>query len=417
MSLNGFNAKIPKLIHNYELKEEISEIPYGKIYIGKNKYINQKVYIKIYNKFKLYTSFKEISYVNNEIFILKLLNHKNILQLYEYIESENFIFLIFEYFKGETLQNFFTKRKKINENISLKIFYEIIITMNEIHNMHICHLNLNFENILIDDKYNIKIINFKNSCFYNENIKKEIIQKNNIFSSPEIYAKQLFSPEKADVYTCGIILYYFLVGYFPFHSDKKLVNEELIMKGKYTIPNNISKNIKNIISRMMEYNPEKRITFKEILNCEWFKENKNILNKSGINQGINGINIFKIKYPVDDNILKIFKFYKKNNTEISQDVQNNKYNYNISAYKQIVKYLQTKNISTVNDYTSKKYNNYINNKTNYYPESKQKENLDKYMNDEKEKNKKIGEIEENFYLNIFKVLEELKQVKTKLYNK
>ena len=160
MSLNEFNTQIPKLIHNYELEKEISEIPYGKIFIGKNKYINQKVYIKIYNKFKLYTSFKQISFVNNEIFILKLLNHKNILQLYEYIESENFIFLVFEYFKGETLQNFFSKRKKINENLSLKIFYEIIIAMNEIHNMNICHLNLNFENILIDDKFNIKIIYF-----------------------------------------------------------------------------------------------------------------------------------------------------------------------------------------------------------------------------------------------------------------
>ena len=201
------------------------------------------------------------------------------------------------------------------------------------------------------------------------------------------------------------------MGYFPFHSNKKLVNEELIMKGKYTIPTSLPKNIKIIISRMMEYIPEKRITFKDILNCEWFKENKNILNKTSINQGIN---IFKQKYPIDDNILKIFKYYKKNNTEISEDIQNNKCNYNISAYKQIAKYLHIKNISTVNDYNSKKYNNYINNKINYYSENLQKENMEKYMNDQIEKNKKIGEIEENFYLNAFKVLEELKQVKVKL---
>ena len=106
---------------------------------------------------------------------MKLLNHKNILQLYEYIESENFIFIIYEYFKGETLQKYLSKKKKLNENISLKIFHELILTMNDIHNMSICHLNLNFENILIDGNNNIKLINFKNSHFYKDKIKKEII--------------------------------------------------------------------------------------------------------------------------------------------------------------------------------------------------------------------------------------------------
>ena len=159
MYLNIIHSKIPKHLHNYEIENEICEIPYGKIFIGVNKYIKQKVYIKIYDKLKLFISFKEVSFINKEISILKLLNHKNILQLYEYIESDNYIFLIFEYFKGEALQKYFSKRKKLNENLSLKIFSEIIITMNDLHSMNICHLNLNFENFLIDDKNNIKLIN------------------------------------------------------------------------------------------------------------------------------------------------------------------------------------------------------------------------------------------------------------------
>ena len=357
MSLNKLNIKIPQIIHNYELENEVCEIPYGKIYIGNNKYINEKVYIKIYDKFKLFTSFKEISFINNEIFILKYLNHKNILQIYEYIESDFYIFLIFEYFKGETLQTFFTKRKKLNENLSLKTIYEIITTMNYIHDKNICHLNLNFENILIDEKYNIKIINFKYSCFYKneENIKKEIIQNNNIFSCPEIHAKQFYLPEKVDVYSCGIILFYFLMGYFPFHSDKKIVIEELIMKGKYSIPNNIPKNIKNIIGKMLEYNKEKRINFKDIINCEWFKENQNIINNSTINKNIN---IFKGKnqnqnqnMPNNSEITinKILNMYNINYSDISNDAQNNFKDGNISIYKQISRILCAKNIIQIKD--------------------------------------------------------------------
>jgi serine/threonine protein kinase len=400
-----------KKIHNYELKNEICEIPCGKIYLGINKYINEKVYIKIYDKYKLFTSFKETSFINNEIFILKLLNHKNILQLYEFIESEKLIFIVFEYFKGETLQKYFTKRKKINETLSLKIIYEIIKAMNYLHSMNICHLNLNFENILIDENNNIKIINFQNGCFYKDNIKKDIIQSNNIFSCPEIHARHSFSPEKADVYSCGIILYYFLMGYFPFNSEKEMIKEELIMKGKYTIPNNIQKNIKNIISGMLEYDSEKRIKFKDIINCEWFKSNKNIINDSTINQGIN---ILTQKYPIDNNVLKICNNFSINNSEISKNSEDNKFTKDMSIYKQLVAYLKSKKIPTTNDYISDKFQKYINNKQNYYAETKQNELIDKYMNDEQEKNKKMKEIENNFYSNGFKVLEELKQIRNKL---
>ena len=411
MIFNDLNSKIPKIIHNYEIESEKCRIPCGKVYIGRNKYINQNVYIKTYDKIKFFDSFKEVSLINQEISIMKLLNHKNILQLYEYIESENFIFIIYEYFKGETLQKYLSKKKKLNENISLKIFHELILTMNDIHNMSICHLNLNFENILIDGNNNIKLINFKNSHFYKDKIKKEIIPKNDIFSSPEIYARQYFFPEKADVYSCGIILYYFIFGYFPFHSDKNMVNEELIMKGKYNIPNNVSKNIKNLISKMMEYNMEKRIKFKDIINCEWFKENKNVINKSLINQDIN---ILKQNYPIDENILQICNYYNLDNSEISNDIKNNIYNSNISLYKQIGSYLQSRKIETVNDFRSGKFKKYINNEENYYTEYKQKENLKKYINEEEEKNEKLKEIEGTIYINELKVLEALKQIKSKL---
>ena len=399
MSSKIHNSKIPKVIHNYELEKEIFEIPCGKLFIGNNNYINQKVYIRIYDKYKLFTSFKEVSFINNEIFILKHLNHKNILQLYEYIESDYFIFLIFEYFKGDTLQNFFTKRKKINENLSVKIIYEIIRTMNYIHNLNICHLNLNFDNILIDEKYNIKIINFKYSCFYKEeeNINKEIIQKNNIFSCPEIFAKQYYSPQKADVYSCGIMLYYFLMGNFPFHSDKKRVIEELIMKGKYTIPNNLQKNIKNIISKMLEYKKEQRASFKDIINCEWFKENKNLINKPMINKGTN---ILKQKNQnkqnnSEDILKKILDIYKLTNVpDISKEVKNIN-DGKVSIYRQITRLLETKNIII-----SK--------------EDDKNENIEKYIKLEKEKDEKVKEIEDNFYLNGIKVFEELSQIKLKL---
>ena len=396
---NIIKSSIPKKIHNYELQNEICEIPCGYLYVGLNNYINEKVYIKIYDKLLMFTSFNITSLINNEIHILKLLNHKNILQLYEYIESDSYIFIIFEYFNGESLQQYITKKKKLNDNIYLKIFYDIVNVMDYIHSMNICHLNINFENILIDENNNIKIINFENACFYKDNIKKEMKDNTNyLFTCPEFLSNQSFSPEKADVYSCGILLYYLTQGNLPFQSDNKVSNVEMITKGKYILPFNIKKSKKDLIHNMLENKPDKRFTFKDILNCDWFKENKNILDKMPVNQGIN---IIEQKYPIDNNILKICDEYELNNTEIKNDVENNNFTANNSIYKQLAVNLNEKNIPT----------DYINNEDNYYTNENQK---NEYMKKEKEKNNKMKELEKNFYSNGFSIYEELAKLKKQL---
>ena len=404
------DSNIPKKIHNYEIENKICEIPFGNLYLGINKYFNEKVFIKIYNKFQLMTCFQYISYINNEIHIIKKINHKNILQLYEFIESKFFIFVIYEHFEGDTLQNYLIKKKKINEHLALKIFYELIMTMNYLHNnMKLCHLNLNLDNILIDENYNIKISNFYYGSIYQDKIRKEIIGNNYLFSPPEILGKQLFCPERADVYSCGVILYNLLTGFSPFSSNKDMVNMQLIMKGKYNIPNYINKNVQDLIHKMMEYNQDKRIKFIDVINCDWFNENKNIIDLNE-DQDNYGINIFKQKYPIDDTVLKICEILGINTSEISQSIENNNFNIFNSLYKQIVKYCKLKNIQTVNDFDSQKFKDYLNNDEIYYEESKQKEIIEKNMNDENEINKKLKLIEKKLSSNNFIILNGLKQL-------
>ena len=407
-----FKSNIPKKIHNYELQNEICELPCGFLYLGLNNYINEKVYIKVYDKILMFTSFNLTGLINNEIFILKLLNHKNILQLYEYIESETYIFIIYEYFNGESLKKYLTNKNIINDNTILKIFYDIINVMDYIHSMNICHLNINLESILIDEDNNIKFINFEYACFYKENIQKEIKDNiNYIFSCPEMLANQYFSPEKADVYSCGILLYYLIIGNLPFQSDKRIINEELVMKGEYNMPTYIRNSIQNLIFNMLAINSDERCTFEDIINCEWFNENKNILDPIPVNQGIN---ILKQKYPIDDNILKLCDNYEMNISAVSRDIKNNIFNFNSSTYKQFIVHLNEKNIPTINDYESQQYNDYVNDEDHFYSIEQQIKRTEKDENKEIEKNNKIMEIENNFYSNGFKIYEELKKIKLEL---
>ena len=109
------NPGLPNKINNYKLDEKNFEILGEMYFSATNIYINEKVLIRIIEKEQFNKSLDEIAFTRNEIFMTKFVNHKNILRLYEIIESKYYIFLIYEYFQGEPLTNFFNKKQKLQE--------------------------------------------------------------------------------------------------------------------------------------------------------------------------------------------------------------------------------------------------------------------------------------------------------------
>ena len=163
------NPGLPKKINNYKLEEKCFETSNSEYYSAINTYINEKVLIRIIEKEHLNKSLQEISFIRNEIFISKYLNHKNILRLYEIIESKYYIFLVYDHFKGELITSFLKKRTKLSDKEILLILHGILNALLYLHeSMKIGHLGLNLQNILIDNNCKVKIINFYKSCFYQD---------------------------------------------------------------------------------------------------------------------------------------------------------------------------------------------------------------------------------------------------------
>ena len=94
---------IPKKIKAYKIEKELCLISNAYICLGTNLNINEKVLIKIYDKERFQNNSEEIQLINNEVFTMRLINHKNALKLYEIIESPSYIFLIMEYFNTTKL--------------------------------------------------------------------------------------------------------------------------------------------------------------------------------------------------------------------------------------------------------------------------------------------------------------------------
>ncbi len=146
-------------LENYTFIKTIGEGTFGKVKLAIHKLTQEKVAIKILEKKKINNE-KDLERIKKEIKYLKMLNHPNIVKIYEIIENENNFYISMEYVSGGELFNYIVKNKRVNE-IEASFFYsQIIHIIKEIHKHKICHRDLKPENLLLTPNKTIKLIDF-----------------------------------------------------------------------------------------------------------------------------------------------------------------------------------------------------------------------------------------------------------------
>ena len=399
---------IPDSIKSYKIENETYKLSTITLYTATNTDINEKVLIHIFPKEKLLTNANEVTFMNNQVYLMKILNHKNILQLYEIIETKSHAFLIYEYFNGMKLSDYIIKKKKLTEDESLKIFKEILSALAYLKEMYLCNLNINSHNILIDSKNHIKICDFKFGHFYSPKEKSRANFIGDHFSScPELHSKRPYNPESADIWSTGILLYQMLTGSLPFKSQKDLELIRLIIRGDYSMPNSLSVNMKTLIKGLLETKEEKRFKLNDIFNQQIIKEKK--ITKASLLQGLN---ILTTKYPIDEIAINIFK----NNLNVEEEIlrknlENNKFNEITSLFKQIISKLTTKGIQNINDLSSNKFIAYIKDNKNLLKEEEQINNIQNYLKKEEEVKKQSEDIAAILLNNENEILKGLQDLK------
>ena len=399
---------IPDSIKSYKIENETYKLSTITLYTATNTDINEKVLIHIFPKEKLLTNANEVTFMNNQVYLMKILNHKNILQLYEIIETKSHAFLIYQYFNGMKLSDYIIKKKKLTEDESLKIFKEILSALAYLKEMYLCNLNINSHNILIDSKNHIKICDFKFGHFYSPKEKSRANFIGDHFSScPELHSKRPYNPESADIWSTGILLYQMLTGSLPFKSQKDLELIRLIIRGDYSMPNSLSVNMKTLIKGLLETKEEKRFKLNDIFNQQIIKEKK--ITKASLLQGLN---ILTTKYPIDEIAINIFK----NNLNVEEEIlrknlENNKFNEITSLFKQIISKLTTKGIQNINDLSSNKFIAYIKDNKNFLKEEEQINNIQNYLKKEEEVKKQSEDIAAILLNNENEILKGLQDLK------
>ncbi len=294
---NKWLNKMKEIIKNfdfedyYELKENLGEGDFATVQKCIKK-SNGKIFaVKKVLKKKI--KYRDLIIMEGESSILKLIHHPNLVELIDYFESEDKIFMVMDYLEGGDLIKFICDQEpmtNVPEKTIAKIIYRIGKAIQYLHNYGMVHRDLKPENIVFgknNDINSLKIIDFGLTVTlgYEETVND--LMGTVTYLAPEVYTNKPYD-FKVDVWSIGVILYYLLSGILPF--DDENLNDELIGKKIVFSHHEFAKEffegrsrmVINLIEKCLEKNPEKRIDINEFLNDDWFvknqikKTNKNI---------------------------------------------------------------------------------------------------------------------------------------------
>ena len=270
------NNKKDKL-EKYNIGKILGKGAYATVKLIKDKLTNEKYAMKIYEKSKLNSNLKK-KCVYKEIEIMKRVNHKNIVKLIDVIHTETQILIIQEYIKGMSLREYYNEEIKNQKGISdhkvkifKKIFKQIFEAMNYLHCNYMAHRDIKLENILITKEYEIKIIDFGFGMLNPENKIQYFFCGTPNYMSPEIIDKKGYIGQKSDLWSLGVLIYKIYCADFPFKGKNEKELFKAIKRSEYYIIDYVPENVKKIIKGLIVYEPNKRLTCKEILKSEWLK--------------------------------------------------------------------------------------------------------------------------------------------------
>jgi len=253
-------------IHNYKFGDKIGKGAYAIVKEAIHISTNTSVAIKIYDRLK-FSEPRRKKRLEQEIRILKLLEHRNIVKFFDYFRCTNYLYVVMELVKGQSLREYIKSmpNKKLNEENAIKILKEITIALHYCHTNNIFHRDIKLDNILIDEEGKVKIIDFGFSVMDNNKLKIHCGTLS--YMSPELIAKKDHLGGPADMWALGIVFYAMLFGRYPFtgKADAELIAK--IKEANIKVSDEVSTNTQFIIKRFFEIDPEKRLTVQELLNC------------------------------------------------------------------------------------------------------------------------------------------------------
>lgn len=225
-----------------------------------------------------------------ELRILEVVNHPNIPKIYGVYEDVDRMYIFMENVESGSLFDRLKQKFYLEQDEAADVIYDILETMNYLQELKIMHRDIKPENILVHRNDDGKItksflIDFGLSTFYDHQTKKPEKQMCGTlgYVAPEVFNEKGYNYQ-VDMFSLGVVLFFLVTGELPFDSksDSKIV--DFTLKNDIPIKSSVFANLHpklpELLKSMVEKNPKNRMSIKDCLNHEFFKEFSSRVNKS-----------------------------------------------------------------------------------------------------------------------------------------
>ncbi|XP_070507975.1 serine/threonine-protein kinase MARK2-like isoform X3 [Chironomus tepperi] len=254
-------------IGKYRLLKTIGKGNFAKVKLAKHVPTGKEVAIKIIDKTQLNpTSLQKLF---REVRIMKMLDHPNIVKLFQVIQTDKTLYLVMEYASGGEVFDYLVMHGRMKEKEARAKFRQIVSAVQYLHQKRIIHRDLKAENLLLDSEMNIKIADFGFSNEFTPGNKLDTFCGSPPYAAPELFQGRKYDGPEVDVWSLGVILYTLVSGSLPFDGTTLRELRERVLRGKYRIPFYISTDCENLLRKFLVLNPAKRASLEQIMKDKW----------------------------------------------------------------------------------------------------------------------------------------------------
>ena len=296
------------MLDDFTFIKELGKGAFGKVFLTSKQGSMQKFATKQIDK-KYAANPKAKRYIDNEIAILKDINHENIVKLYDVKETSQYFYLVTEYCNGGALSDCLEEYKDtynapFPEEIVQYFMRQIMSAVKYLHGKKILHRDIKLDNILVhydseEDKKNknllkakVKMIDFGFARYLKKEELAYSILGSPINMDPGIlrklnkleHSKDYGYDEKADIWSLGTICYEMLIGKCTFDAESMRELVSKVENGNYFLPSTLSKEAVSFLNGMLQYDFKKRLSAEQLYRHKFLNMNFKDLHKINLNE-------------------------------------------------------------------------------------------------------------------------------------
>ncbi|XP_019638302.1 PREDICTED: SNF-related serine/threonine-protein kinase-like [Branchiostoma belcheri] len=268
---SNFRAVDSQIAGLYDLQETLGRGHFAVVKLARHVFTGEKVAVKVIDKTKI----DEVSraHLFQEVRCMKLVQHPNVVRLYEVIDTQTKLYLILELGDGGDMYDYIMKHDNgLDEEQAKLYFSQILSAISYCHRRHVVHRDLKPENVVFFQKQGlVKVTDFGFSNCFRPGEMLDTSCGSLAYSAPEILLGDAYDAPAVDVWSLGVILYMLVCGEAPFNEANDSETLTMIMDCKYTVRAHVSEECKNLIARMLIRDPARRATLEQIENHPWLQ--------------------------------------------------------------------------------------------------------------------------------------------------